>query len=161
MTMLVIPLLTCSARLPVYAMVAALLFRDNPALGGLVFAGAYALGIVAALAMAFVFRHTLLKGTPRDLLIELPAYKAPSLRSAWLTTLDRAWVFLKQAGTVILLICVVLWAAKTYPKLDEAQVPLKMAEAGDKQERTLLALGNSGYGVVASADAIIDLIAGF
>lgn len=132
-TMLVIPLLTCSARLPVYAMVAALLFRDNAAMGGLVFTGAYALGIIAALVMAFVFRHTLLKGTPRDLLIELPAYKAPSLRSALLTTWDRGLVFLKQAGTVILLICVVLWVAKTYPKLDDAQVPHTMVDAGHKQ----------------------------
>ncbi len=137
-TILIIPLLTCSARLPVYAMVAALLFHNRPELGGLVFAGAYGLGIVAALGMAFLFRHTLLKGTPRELLIELPSYKVPSLRSALLTTWDRGLVFLKQAGTIILLISVILWSAKTYPKMPESQVAqsltqteaAKMAELG-------------------------------
>ncbi len=136
-TMLVIPLLTCSARLPVYAMVAGLLFYDRPFMGGLVFTGAYALGIVSALGAAFVLRHTILKGEPRDLLIELPAYKTPSLRSALLTTWDRALVFLKQAGTVILLITVVLWAAKTYPKLPAEQVAEKMTRIETAQTADL------------------------
>ncbi len=161
-TVLVIPLFTCSARLPVYAMVAALLFHDRPELGGLVFAGAYGLGIVAALTMAFVFRHTLLKGTPRDLLIELPTYKLPSLRSALLTTWDRGLVFLKQAGTVILLISVILWAAKTYPKMPEAQVAqsLTQAEAAKIADLDLqLAAPNLAPDQQAACEAEKDAIA--
>ncbi len=122
-SILVIPLFTCSARLPVYAMVAALLFIDRPVLGGLMFFGAYSLGIIAALLMAFVLKHTLLPGKARPLVIELPDYRRPSLRVALQTTLDRGLIFLKKAGTVILLITICLWALSTYPKLDESQIP--------------------------------------
>ena len=115
-TILVLPLMTCSARLPVYAMIAALLFAGRPLLGGLVFAGAYALGIAAALVMAWSFRRTLLPGRARPLLLELPTYKRPSLRNALLAMRDRALVFLGKAGTVILGVSLTLWALATYPK---------------------------------------------
>lgn len=121
-TILVLPLLTCSARLPVYAMITALLFTGRPVMGGLAFAGAYLLGIIAALVTAFVLRLSLLKGESRPLVVELPGYKLPSLRTALLVTWDRAKVFLIRAGTVILGISIVLWALSTYPKLDEDQV---------------------------------------
>ena len=114
---LVIPLLTCSARLPVYAMVTALLFRDDPVMGGLVFFGAYVLGIVAALAVALALKLTLLPGKAQPLVIELPDFRRPSLRVALLTTLDRGLIFVKKAGTVILLISMGLWVLSTYPKL--------------------------------------------
>ena len=117
-SILILPLMTCSARLPVYAMVTALLFTGRPVVGGLVFAGAYALGIIAALAVAFALKKTILPGESRPLVLELPTYKLPSLRTALLTTLDRGLVFVKRAGSVILLISVVLWAMATYPKLD-------------------------------------------
>ncbi|HMP06845.1 MAG TPA: ferrous iron transporter B, partial [Lacipirellulaceae bacterium] len=115
-TILVIPLMSCSARVPVYAMVMALLFPGQPVMASLLFVGAYALGIVAALAMALVFKKTLLKGPTRPLGIELPNYRRPSLRNALLLTYDRAMAFIKTAGTVILAISLVLWAAATYPK---------------------------------------------
>jgi len=122
LTILILPLFTCSARLPVYAMVIALLFASQPVLGGLVFFGAYALGIVAALVMAFVFKRTILPGKPRSLVIELPDYRMPSLRTALLTTYDRGRIFLKQAGTVILLISIILWALASYPQLSDDQL---------------------------------------
>jgi ferrous iron transport protein B len=80
------------------------------------FAGAYALGITAALSMAWIFKRTLLKGPIRPLVIELPNYRLPSLRNALLLTWDRAMAFITTAGTTILLISLVLWALKTYPK---------------------------------------------
>lgn len=126
-TILVLPLVTCSARLPVYAMIAALLFRDEPQMAALLFLAAYVLGIVAALAMAFVFKRSLLKGQTRPMVIELPSYRLPSLRNALLTTLDRAKVFLRKAGTVILAISVILWAMMTWPMLDEADLPPEVA----------------------------------
>jgi ferrous iron transport protein B len=121
-TILVVPLLTCSARLPVYAMVTALLFSGRPLLGGLVFAGAYGLGIAAALAMAWIFKRTLLRGESRPLLLELPTYKRPSLRTALLAAADRGAVFLRKAGTVILLLSTAMWALSTYPKLPETRL---------------------------------------
>lgn len=115
-TILVLPLMTCSARLPVYAMVTALLFPSQPLKGALAFAGAYALGILAALTMAFVFKRTILPGESRPLVIELPSYKVPNLRNALLTVADRATVFVKNAGTVILAISVILWWLANYPR---------------------------------------------
>lgn len=115
-TILVAPLLTCSARIPVYAMVTALLFPHQPAKAAIVFVGAYGLGIVAALVMAFVFQRTLLPGESKPLVLELPGYRIPSLRSAFLYTYDRSRVFVKQAGSLILVMSILLWALATYPK---------------------------------------------
>ncbi|MCC9599918.1 ferrous iron transporter B [Stieleria sp. JC731] len=122
-TILVLPLLTCSARLPVYVMVTALLFGDDPLKASLLFAAAYLLGIIAALSSAFLLKKTLVPGEAAPLVLELPSYRLPSFRNAVLTTLDRAVVFLRQAGTIILLISVVLWALATYPKLPADQMP--------------------------------------
>ncbi|WP_442482624.1 ferrous iron transport protein B [Aeoliella sp. SH292] len=137
-TILVLPLMTCSARLPVYALVIALLFANNLLMAAVVFTGAYALGIVAALVMAWLFKRTILPGEARPLVIELPNYRLPSLRNALLQTYDRAMVFIKNAGTTILLITFVLWVAATYPKtsfedlLPEQQASVEQLEsAGD------------------------------
>jgi len=118
-TILVLPFMTCSARLPVYLMIAWLLFPGDPASKGLLFAGGYGLGILAALTCAFALRKTILPGKAAPLVIELPCYRLPSLRNALVATWDRALVFLRKAGTIILLISMVLWAASTYPKLPE------------------------------------------
>ncbi len=122
-TILVLPLITCSARVPVYALVIALLFANNPLMAATVFTGAYALGIVAALIMAWLFKRTLLPGETRPLVIELPNYRLPSLRNALLQMLDRAMVFVKNAGTTILLITFLLWLAATYPKTSLDDLP--------------------------------------
>lgn len=128
-TILVLPLMTCSARLPVYAMIIALLFADNAIMGGVVFYGAYTLGIVAAMFASFVFGKTILKGKPQELVIELPPYRWPSARVALLTVWDRALVFLKQAGTVILLISIILWVLLTFPQAPEGKLPGIASEA--------------------------------
>jgi len=118
-TIMVLPLLTCSARLPVYAMITALLFADDWLFGAATFTGAYALGIIAALGAAAVMKLTLLRGRAEPLVIELPSYKVPSLRNAVLTAWDRGLVFVKKAGTVILAIMVVLWWMSSYPTLPD------------------------------------------
>ena len=122
-TIMVLPLMTCSARLPVYAMVMALLFPDDPLKASLLFAAAYALGIVAALVMAWVFKGTLLKGRTKPLVIELPNYRLPSLRNALLTTYEQAYAFVQSAGTTIMLISLVMWALATYPKTSVEDMP--------------------------------------
>lgn len=126
-TILVLPLVTCSARLPVYSMVAVLLFRDKPQMAALLFLFAYLLGIGAALGMAFIFKRSLLKGQTRPMVIELPSYRLPGLRNALLTTLDRAKIFIRKAGTVILVISIVLWAMMTWPSVDEDNLPAELS----------------------------------
>lgn len=116
-TILVIPLLTCSARLPVYLMVAVLLFGNNAFAGSLVFVSGYALGAVAAICVSLVLQRSLVSGTPSRLAIELPPYRMPSLRDALQSALDRGLMFLKEAGTIILMISVVLWALSSFPQL--------------------------------------------
>jgi ferrous iron transport protein B len=125
-TIMVIPLMSCSARVPVYVMVTSLLFPREPLMASLCFAGAYALGIVAALAMAWVFKKSLLKGPTRPLVIELPNYRRPSLRNALLLTYDRAAAFVKTAGTTILVISLALWALATYPKTPVESMPTEV-----------------------------------
>ncbi len=144
-TILVTPLLTCSARIPVYAMVTALLFPHSPLKAALVFTAAYATGALAAVLSALVFNRTILPGGSRPLLIELPPYRLPGLRTALLHTFDRAKIFVKQAGTIILLVSLALWALSHYPK--SAPPPDAVAltaqasqweETGDAQKATEL-----------------------
>ena len=128
-TILIAPFMSCSARLPVYVLLTSMLFRDQPGFAALAFVGCYLLGILAALFTAWITRRTLLRGTTRPLVLELPTYKRPSLRNALLNTLDRSGLFLRKAGTVILAICIVLWWLSAYPGLDEKPVVVVEAEA--------------------------------
>jgi len=115
-TILVAPFMSCSARLPVYVLLTSLLFLDRPLLAGLAFAGCYVLGAVVALGSAFIARRTILKGRSRPMVLELPTYKLPSLRSAVLVAIEQGLSFLKTAGTVILAISIVMWWMSAYPK---------------------------------------------
>lgn len=117
-TILVAPFMSCSARLPVYALLTTILFYDRPLMAALAFIGCYALGALAAIFSALIARRTILKGDARPMALELPSYKRPSLRTALVTTLDRAAVFIKKAGTVILAISIVLWWLSSHPKVD-------------------------------------------
>ena len=133
---LVIPLMTCSARLPVYAMVAAMLFPNSALYAALLFAAAYCLGMVAAFAMAWLLRLTILPGAPSSLILDLPPYRLPSVANALRQSWDRGWSFVRDAGTVILLISIAIWALSTYPKLDEAVFQQQLAEEVATEFRT-------------------------
>lgn len=117
-TILVAPFMSCSARLPVYVLLTTLLFADRPALAGLAFAGCYVLGSGAAFFSAWLFSRTGLKGRPRQMVLELPTYKRPSITNALLTAKDQGLAFLQTAGTVIVAICIVMWWLSAYPKVD-------------------------------------------
>jgi ferrous iron transport protein B len=124
-TMLVAPLVSCSARLPVYAlMIAAFIPRKNVlwifSLPGLTLVAMYLLGLAAALSMAWLFKKTLLRSEAPAFIMELPPYKMPSLKSVVLHMWGRSLLFLKRAGTIILGVSVVLWFLATYPKLGSA-----------------------------------------
>lgn len=120
-TILIAPLMSCSARIPVYTLVIALLFPRQPGLAALTFLGAYAVGIGMGLLAAFVMKRTILPGEARPLVLELPRYRIPGVRTAFLHMYDQARMFIKQAGTVILLISIILWALATYPKSETPQ----------------------------------------
>ncbi|HLX94134.1 MAG TPA: ferrous iron transport protein B [Verrucomicrobiae bacterium] len=135
-TILVAPLMTCSARIPVYAMVTALLFPQSPFKAALIFTGAYATGILFAMLAALVFRRTILPGGSRPLVIELPPYRLPGLRTALLHTLDRAKIFVKQAGTIILVISLLLWALSHYPKSAPPAAAVTLAAQAAQVEKS-------------------------
>jgi ferrous iron transport protein B len=116
-TILVAPFMSCSARLPVYVLLTTLLFAGRPAAAGLAFAGCYLLGAAAALFTALLFGRTILPGRARPMILELPTYKAPSVRNALLAAKDQGLSFLTTAGTVIVAICIVMWWLSAYPKV--------------------------------------------
>ena len=151
-TILITPLLTCSARIPVYAMVTALIFPHSPVKAALVFTASYAVGVLAALGAALVFRRTILPGGSKPLMIELPQYRVPGLRVALLHTFDRATIFVKQAGTIILAISLILWALSYYPKSS----PPVAAVAMTAQAVQLKANGdtNQAAALLATADRL-------
>jgi len=120
-TILVVPLMSCSARLPVYtlligAFIPPVVYAGGVGLQGLTMLGMYLIGTLAALAMAAVFKRTLLKGPVRPMILELPPYRWPSLRSLGVSVAQRCQLFLRRAGTVILALSIVLWAMATYPR---------------------------------------------
>lgn len=120
-TMLVTPLMSCSARLPVYALMIAAFIPAKRVLGifslpGLVLVAMYVLGLTAALLMAWFFKKTLLKSETPAFIMELPPYKLPSLKSVLLHMWERSLIFLRRAGTIILGVSIVLWFFATYPK---------------------------------------------
>ena len=116
-TILVAPLMSCSARLPVYAIMIAVLI---PAASGFEKAGImlsmYALGFIAAFGMAWLFKKQLFKGDTPMLLLEMPPYRMPSLRGILQRMWERGMLFLRRAGTVILALSILLWALATFPK---------------------------------------------
>lgn len=126
-TILVAPLTTCSARLPVYTLLIAAFIPNRAVLGflhlqGLVMLGLYAAGLVFALVMALLFKRTILKGAKPPLLLELPTYKWPSAKDVGLGLLERTRLFVRRAGTVILALSVILWFLSSYPKPPEGAV---------------------------------------
>jgi len=127
-TILVAPFLSCSARIPVYVLLTGLLFSGRPAVAALAFAGCYALGAVAALVTALLARSTILRGSARPMVLDLPDYKLPSVRAAMRATLDRARSFLKKAGTVIVAMMIVLWWLGEYPHADPPRQSIELRE---------------------------------
>ncbi|QQS53599.1 MAG: ferrous iron transporter B [Candidatus Competibacteraceae bacterium] len=119
-TILIAPLMTCSARLPVYVLLIAAFIPNTTVWGGiglqgLVMFGLYATGIVGALVAAGVLRLTLLRGGRQPLLMELPSYKWPNPANVLLGLLERARIFMRRIGTIILSVMVVLWFLSSFP----------------------------------------------
>jgi ferrous iron transport protein B len=120
-TIMIAPLMTCSARLPVYTLLIAAFVPNRAVLGGwvglpgLVMFSLYAAGIISGLLVAFVMKRTVLKGAREPLLMELPAYRLPRLRNVSLGLYDRARAFLTRAGTTIFAMMVLVWFLASFP----------------------------------------------
>lgn len=107
LAMMLVPFMSCTARLPIYAIFVAAFFSDN---GGNVLLAIYLLGIVVALIVAAILKRTLFKGLSTPFVMELPTYKVPSVKGALLHTWEKVKGFLKKAGTIILFFSILLWA---------------------------------------------------
>ncbi|WP_375203411.1 ferrous iron transport protein B [Hyphococcus sp.] len=118
-TILIAPLMTCSARLPVYALIIGAFIPEEKVglfnLQGLVLFALYITGIISAVLIAFIFKRTIAKARSQPLIMELPTYKLPNAKDFFISLWIRAAAFLKRAGTVILTTSIILWFLAAYP----------------------------------------------
>lgn len=158
-TMLVAPLMSCSARIPVYVILIAVLMPESSAFAKTsMMMGMYALGTLGAALMAWVFKKTLLKGKRPVFIMELPPYRLPGFKAILFQMWERAQLFLKKAGTIILALSIVLWALMSFPKQENAtpSEALKTSYAGQMGhaiEPVIKPLGYDwriGVGLIAS-----------
>ena len=116
-TILLAPLISCSARLPVYILLAGALFPNNA--GNIVFLFQFVLGTTAFFLMGILFKKTLFKGEDHPFVMELPPYRVPTLRSVTIHMWHRAEHYLKKMGGVVLVFSIILWFLGSYPKSPE------------------------------------------
>jgi ferrous iron transport protein B len=127
-TIMIAPLMTCSARLPVYTLVIAAFVPSIPLLGGFLslpaatMLGLYVLGFVTAITIARLLKSTILKSRDSNFVLEMPPYRWPTFRSLSLRLVDRSKVFLRRAGTVILLVAIAIWILAHLP-VSHGQTP--------------------------------------
>lgn len=140
-TILIAPFMTCSARLPVYTLIIAAFIPERPLLGPFlgtrasVMVGLYVLGFLAAFATAKLLKSSILKSDRTPFMLELPPYRWPTPRSLGLRLLDRAKVFLRRAGTIILAVAIILWIL--------AHLPLTDGQAPEIQDSVAGAIGRA------------------
>ncbi|HLH80303.1 MAG TPA: nucleoside recognition domain-containing protein, partial [Chthonomonas sp.] len=167
-TILVAPLMSCSARLPVYLLMTSAFIPNRRVFGigsvtlltlpAATFISLYFLGMAAAFGMAWLFHKTLLKGVSPTFLMELPPYRLPSVKAAAIQMVERAGLFVRRAGTVILSVAIVVWFLSSYPKYprltpDQALQKSYLGQLGRLIEPTIRPLGfnwKMGAGIVSS-----------
>lgn len=134
-TILIAPLMTCSARLPVYAVIIAAFIPNRSVLGpvglqGLVLLGLYVFGIIAAMVVALVLRRSVTKGAASGFIMELPKYQMPHPKDLLIGLWQRAWIFLRRAGTIIFMVTVVLWLLLNFPRAAPGEDQVDASIAG-------------------------------
>ena len=149
-TIMIAPFMSCSARLPVYTLMIAAFFAGRTvfgfiSLGAILMLAMYALGIIVAIAVAFVLKRTVLKAPPPSFLMELPPYRLPNLRTVFQNMVTRAFLFLKRAGTVILAISIILWALMYFPRTS--------LESPVVSQESVEGLATSGSGLQTSSES--------
>ncbi|MCA1593313.1 MAG: ferrous iron transport protein B [Acidobacteria bacterium] len=149
-TIMIAPFMSCSARLPVYTLMIAAFFSERKlfgfiSVGALIILSMYLLGIVVAIIVGWILKHTILKAPPPPLVLELPPYRVPNFVNVAQQMRSRSWLFVKRAGTVILAISILLWALATFPRATTSP------QAGADQTIAQSAQGN---GAEASTQAV-------
>ncbi len=164
-TILIAPLMTCSARLMPYALLIAAFIHDRPLLGKFLGAraaamiGLYVIGFVAAVATAWLLKSSVLKSARTPFILEMPPYRWPTLRGLSLRLLDRSKVFVRRAGTVILSVAIVLWILAHLPLKDGKPPAIEasiMGQIGHAVEPAIRPLGFNwkiGIGLITSLAA--------
>ncbi|HEX8709689.1 MAG TPA: ferrous iron transport protein B [Pyrinomonadaceae bacterium] len=150
-TIMIAPFMSCSARLPVYTLMIAAFFSEKKVLGflsvgALMIMAMYVLGIMVAIAVAWVLKRTILKAPTPPLVLELPPYRVPNLLTILHMMFSRASLFLKRAGTVILAISIILWALATFPRAETSRTNSPESAQSVEQNST-------GTGVTEGSDA--------
>jgi ferrous iron transport protein B len=152
-TILAAPFMTCSARLPIYALLIAAFVPDESVgwfnLQGLVLMGLYLLGIIGGLATAWLMKRSALRGPKPQFALALPEFRWPNLQTVAIKLMDRARIFLKRAGTVIFAVAIIVWGLAYFPRSDlvqsDLQASIARAEAvysGEQLENEVLGLEN-------------------
>lgn len=132
-TMLILPLMSCGARLPIWMLLVPVFFPESWRAPGMM--GIYVFGVLLAMLLAFVLRKTLLKGEDEPFVMELPPYRLPTLRATITHMFERAYMYIKKAGTMILGVSIVLWFLMTYPKAPDVP-PVIHADSTEQTAET-------------------------
>lgn len=158
-TIMIAPFMSCSARLPVYTLMIAAFFSGRKvfgvfSLGAVIILGMYLLGISVAIGVGWILKRTVLKGPSLPFAMELPPYRLPNFSNVGYTLLARVGAFLKQAGTVILAISILMWFLITFPRPEASRVEESYAgRAGHQIEPLIAPLGfdwKIGIGLISS-----------
>ena len=133
-TILAAPFMTCSARLPIYALLIAA-FVPNQSVGwmnlqGLVLFGLYLLGILGGLGTALMLKSSALKGPKPHFMLALPEFRRPNIQTVAIKLFDRGRIFLKRAGSVIFVVAILVWTLAYYPRMDVEQAPVTTTITG-------------------------------
>ncbi|MGD9646514.1 MAG: ferrous iron transport protein B [Pirellulales bacterium] len=160
-TILVAPLMSCSARLPVYTILIAAFIPPRTVLGlglqGLTLAAMYAVGTVVAVAVALVLKRSLLRGATPPFVMELPPYKLPSIGTVLHRMTERGWAFIRRAGTLIFAVSIVVWATLYYPHPDDIDAAYRPQRAAVEErlkrvDMAILMNESDGQMTAASVD---------
>jgi ferrous iron transport protein B len=155
-TMLVIPLMSCGARLPIYALIIPAFFPS--AWHGPMLWTMYLIGIVLAIVLARLLRSTLFKGESAAFVMDLPPYRMPTAKGLLVHMWERSWMYLRKAGTVILGVSVIMWALSAFPRVSAAELETRYA---DQTQTVRTSFDQRLVGVntllgLAGGDSVID-----
>jgi ferrous iron transport protein B len=144
LTMMILPFMACSARLPVYALLVSAFIPEKRILGvlpmqGLVFFGLYFFGIVVAIVAALVLKQFFVQRESVPFIMELPTYKLPNFKHMAFDMVERGWVFVKEAGQVIMVISLLLWFAANFPAVSENKKAEVVQGVPESQQASVLA----------------------
>ncbi|HKZ80262.1 MAG TPA: nucleoside recognition domain-containing protein, partial [Pyrinomonadaceae bacterium] len=150
-TILIAPFMSCSARLPVYTLMIATFFSEQKVLGQIslgvvILLSLYLLGITAAVVVAWILKHTILKASPSPFVMELPPYRLPSFTNVGHAILMRCGLFVKRAGTVILAISILLWALAAFPRSPNGQSTASATQNAQNNDEAAAQIRNSYAG---------------